>query len=74
MSLATGSMFICAGCRELVQFLMSGLSIIHCRGGKSTWSDLPNIKPTHGFNARAYKSNPCRLSRQGVSNKVSGEP
>ena len=50
-----------------------GLSIIHCRGGKSTWSDLPNIKPTHGFNAKAHKSKPPPVEPTGASNKVYDE-
>ena len=58
---------------SLSSFSMSGLSIIHCRGGKSTRSDLPNIKPTHGFNARAHKSKPPPVEPTGVSNKVDNE-
>jgi hypothetical protein len=35
--------------------------------------DLPNIKPTHGFNARAHKSKPPPVEPTGVSNKVDDE-
>jgi hypothetical protein len=76
MSLATGSMFVCADAGNLSGFSTSGLSIIHYRGKTRTWSDLPTIKPKRGFHARAHKSKPPPVEPTGVRTRwmTSGEP
>src|SRR5712671_3421248 len=65
MSPATGSLFICAGCRELVQSLMSGLSILHCRGGKVRGATYQTSNQRMDSMPGPTKANPCRLSRLG---------
>src|ERR1700687_4547915 len=66
MSPATGSMFVCAGCRELVQFFD-----VRPIDDSLPWWDKYVERPTkhqrtHGFSIPGpTKANPRRLSRQG---------
>jgi hypothetical protein len=77
MSPAPGLMFVCAGCRELVQFF----DVRPIDDSLPWWEkylELPS-KPSNqgvGFNAGVPKTNPRRLSRQGSVTRwmTSGEP
>ena len=72
MSPATRSMFICAGCRELVQFF-DVRPVDHSLPWWEKYVERPTKHQTHGFNARAHKSKPPPVEPTGVSNKVDDE-